>query len=130
MKLVLDEMWDHEIAVQLRGRGIDAIAATEPEHASRYRHVDDPVFFERAREDGRAIVTDNIGDYEPLRLDCERRGQRHHGVIYALSPAFDRHHGEAIVGLMVRALEQLVYTLPPAQGPADTAHWLQRARDR
>jgi len=128
VRLVLNEMWSSAIARQLRERGHDVVAATELPR--RYRGVPDHEFFARAQEDGRAIVTDNIGDYEPLRLDCERRGQRHHGVIYALSPAFDRHHGEAIVGLMVRALEQLVYTLPPAQGPADTAHWLQRARDR
>ena len=31
MRLLLDELWDYEVAVQLRRRGFDVVAATEPE---------------------------------------------------------------------------------------------------
>jgi len=50
-------MWDDSIAVELRRRGHDAVAATEPEQAARYRHLEDALVFERAQQDERAIVT-------------------------------------------------------------------------
>lgn len=62
MRLLLDEMWSYEIAIQLRRRGHNVIAATEREHAGRYSNTPDPVVFERAQDDGRAVVTDNVAD--------------------------------------------------------------------
>lgn len=62
------------------------IAATEPEHAGRYSNTPDPVVVERAQDDGRAIVTDNVADYEAARLAHETTGEPHHGVVYALAP--------------------------------------------
>lgn len=104
MKLLLNEMWSAEIARQLRRRGVDVVAATELPR--RYRGVPDEVVFERAREDGRAIVTDNVGDFSRLVADAAGRGERHHGVVFALRPAFDRARPR-IVGDMVRALAAL-----------------------
>ena len=127
MKLLLNEMWSHEIAAQVRRRGHDVIAATEPEHAARYRQVEDDVVFARVQEDERAIVTDNIKDYETARLAYERRGEPHHGVIYALSPPFDRHQPEAVIGLIVRALDHFLRSLPPGHEPLNMAHLLVRA---
>jgi hypothetical protein len=102
-------MWSFEIAVQLRRRGHDVIAATEPEHAGRYANTPDPVVFERAQQEGRAIVTDNVADYEAARLAHETSGQPHHGVIYALAPAFNRHRGARVIGTMVRALDRFLH---------------------
>ena len=104
MKLVLNEMWSSEIARQLRRRGIDAIAATEPPF--HYRAVPDHEVFARAREDGRAIVTDNVSDFAALVAEAASRGETHPGVVFALRPEFDRAHPR-IVGQMVRALAAL-----------------------
>lgn len=104
MKLLLNEMWSLEIARQLRSRGVDVVAATELPH--RYRGVPDDVVFERAQEDGRGIVTDNIEDFSRLVADAAGRGESHHGVVFALRPAFDRARPR-IVGEMVRALAAL-----------------------
>ena len=105
MKLLLNEMWSAEIARQLRDRGVDALAATEAPR--RYRAVPDHDVFARAREDGRAIVTDNVRDFATLVADAASRGESHPGVIFAVWPAFDRSNSR-IVGRMVRALEALV----------------------
>lgn len=105
MKLLLNEMWSAEIARQLRRNGIDAVAATEM--PLRYRGVPDHDVFARAREDGRAIVTDNLPDFATLVADAASRGEKHPGVIFAVRPAFDRGHPR-IVGRMVRALAALV----------------------
>ncbi|MGH8909635.1 MAG: DUF5615 family PIN-like protein [Egibacteraceae bacterium] len=51
------------MAVQLRRRGFDVVAATEPDWARRYRGVPDEEVFRRAQEDRYALVTDNIGDF-------------------------------------------------------------------
>lgn len=106
MKLLLDEMWTPTIALQLRERGLDAIAINEPAYAGRYAGIADDLVFERAQEDGRTVVTDNIADYEQARAIWESRGKRHNGLIYALNPPFNRHRGKRVIGQMVKALAQ------------------------
>lgn len=125
MRLLLDEMWSREIAVQLRRRGHDVIAATEREHRGRYSSTPDPVVFGRAQDDGRAIVTDNVADYEAARLAYETAGEPHHGVIYALAPAFNRHRGDQVIGPTVRALDRFLRDHP--EDPLNTAHYLRPA---
>lgn len=127
MKLVLDELWPFEIAVQLRRRGFDVIAATEPEHAARYRGIEDTLMFSRAQDDGRAVVTDNIDDYEPIRLAYEAGGRPHYGAIYAFDPPFNRHKSDFVIGQMVLALEHFLTSLPPDHEPFNRAHWLRPA---
>jgi len=104
VKLLLNETWSVEIARQLRRRVVDVVAATEL--PSRYRGVPDHDVFERAGEDGRAVVTDNVRDYAALVADAASRAQSHPGVVFAVRPAFDRSRPR-IVSEMVRALAAL-----------------------
>jgi hypothetical protein len=112
LRLLLDEMWSHQIALQLRRRDHDVIAATEPEHEARYGGLGDDLVFEHAQEDGRAIVTENVGDFERARVGFEHTGQTHYGLIYALAPQFDRNLGARVIGPMVRALDGLLRDHP------------------
>jgi hypothetical protein len=128
VRLLLDEMWSYEIAIQLRHRGHNVIAATEPEHAGRYSGTPDPVVFEHAQDEGRAIVTDIVADYEAARLAHETTGEPHHGVIYALAPAFNRHRGDQVIGPMVRALNRFLDD-HPGEEPLSAAHYLRPAVD-
>ena len=105
MKLVLNEMWSSEIARQLRGRGHDVVAATELPR--RYRGVPDHDFFERAQEDGRAVVTDNVRDFMTIVAESASRAEPHYGVVFALRPSFDRARA-AVIGDMTRALDTLL----------------------
>ena len=125
MRLVLDEHWSSEIAVQLRRRDFDVVAATESEHADRYRGIEDEEFFARAQQDERAVVTDNVRDYERIRRGCEERGEVHFGVVFAAPPTFDRRQG-ALVGPMVRALERFLRSPEAEAEPFNRAHWLRR----
>ena len=125
MRLLLDEMWSPAIASELRKRGLDAIAIGEAQHASRYAGVPDHEVFARAQEDRRAIVTDNVPDYEQARRDWEARGAPHHGLVYALNPPFNRHRGGA-VGPMVRALEHFLAS-QPGDEPFNRVHFLRPA---
>lgn len=67
MRLLLDEIWTPTITVEMGKRDLDAIAIPEPAHASRHAGISDNQVFARAQEDGRAVVTDNIADYERAR---------------------------------------------------------------
>ena len=127
MRLLLDEMWSARIAVQLRRRGFDVVAVTEPEYADRYRNTEDELVFARAQEDGRAVVTDNVVDFESIRIGYEARAEAHHGLIYATAPHFDRNQPAAVIGQMVQALDQLLRSLPAEHEPFNRAHWLRPA---
>jgi hypothetical protein len=126
VKLVLDEMWSGTIARELRRLGHDAIAIQEPEHV-RYAGIPDDQVFELAQQDGRAIVTDNIADYERARLDWEGIGRTHHGVVYALDPPFNRHRGSVVIGQMVRALDSFLRTDDARATPPLPLHYLRPA---
>jgi Domain of unknown function (DUF5615) len=116
----------HEIAAQLRRRGHDVIAATELEHAGRYSGAPDQLVFERAQDDRRTIVTDNVADYELARLAHETADEPHHGVVYALAPAFNRHRGDQVIGPMVLALDRFLNDRL-SEEPLNTAHYLRPA---
>jgi hypothetical protein len=129
VKLLLDEMWTPTIAVELRKRNFDVIAVSEPAHAARYAGITDDDVVARAQSDGRAIVTDNIADYEKARRDWESRGKVHHGLIYALNPPFNRHRGDAVIGQMVKALSRFLSSPDASHEPLDRAHYLREAAD-
>ena len=121
MKLVLNEMWSAAIARQLRRGGHDVVAATEL--PTRYRGQPDHVVFARAREDGRAIVTDNVPDFAHLVAEAASRGEAHSGVVFAVRPAFDRAR-PGVTGAMTRALDHLLRAGEPIRG----AHFLRPVR--
>ncbi len=127
MRLLLDEMWTPTIALELRKRGFDVIAISEPAHAGRYAGISDDEVFARAQDDGRAIVTDNIADYEQARHDHENHGRTHHGLLYALNPPFNRHRGQRVIGQMVNALAHFLSSPDAEQQPFNRAHYLREA---
>jgi hypothetical protein len=127
VRLLLNEMWTPAIAVELRKRRFDVIAINEPAHTERYAGLPDDEVFARAQRDVRTIVTDNVADYEKARRDWETRGVVHHGVVYALDPPFNRHRGDAVIGTMVRALEQFLSSSGVASEPFNRVHYLRAA---
>lgn len=78
MRLLLDEHLSPEIARQLRSRGHDVIAVQEhPELIGR----PDRVHFATTPEQGRAIVTQDLGDFRPLLAAAMRAGTKTHGLV-------------------------------------------------
>jgi hypothetical protein len=130
MKLLLNEMWTPAIALELRGRHLDVVAITERGQASRYAGITDDQVFARAQEDGRTVVTDNVADYEKARRDWEARGLAHHGVVYALDPPFNRHRGVAVIGEMVRALEDWLRSPDAERHSFKGVHYLRAVERR
>lgn len=118
-------MWNPAIAVELRKRSHDVIAAQEPAHRDRYCGKPDEVVFEEAQLDGRTVVTDNVADFEWERRSWDARGITHHGVVYALAPHFNRNRGAAVIGPMVKALDALLTGAPALPHPFNRVHYLR-----
>lgn len=78
MKLLLDEQISGKVAERLRDRGHDVIAVTdEPD----LRGMRDPDLFEAAQEQGRALVTYNRPDFEPIVREYARLNRSHRGLV-------------------------------------------------
>jgi len=126
VRLLLDEMWSPRIAAELRKRGFDVIAIAESEIALGYAGDTDQAVFARAQRERRAIVTDNVADFEQARGEWETQGNTHYGVLYALNPPFNRHRAGA-VGPMTLALEYFLASPEAKPEPFNRIHFVRTA---
>jgi Domain of unknown function (DUF5615) len=78
VKLLLDEQISGKVAARLRERGGDVIAATDD---PGLRGLSDPDLFEVAQEQGRALLTYNRVDFEPITRSFAHAGREHHGLV-------------------------------------------------
>ena len=121
MKLLLDEMYPYSIAEQLRGRGHDVVAVTE---RPGLRGAPDRDVFAVAQEEGRALVTDDIG-FRSIDSEHRARGETHHGLVLTSNRRFPRGQPRT-VGRLVRALDRFLSgeATALAESPSFT-HWLR-----
>lgn len=119
MRLLLDEMLSPAIARELRSRGHDVEAIQEhPEWCSH----DDPQVLALARDERRALVTDNLVDMRPLHYEAiTPGGLGDYGMI--LIPG-GRPGTRGDTGKIVAALEQKLTTHPGENDLADGEDWL------
>ncbi|HET8565751.1 MAG TPA: DUF5615 family PIN-like protein [Solirubrobacterales bacterium] len=78
MKLLLDEQISGKVAERLLDRGHDVTAATDD---ATLRGLKDPDLFEVAQEQGRALVTYNRVDFEPIIREYAQMNRDHHGLV-------------------------------------------------
>jgi len=119
VKLILDEMWPPEIAIQLRRRGHDALAVAErPE----LRGQPDIAIFAFAQAEERAIVIENVVDYRPLAARGLQQGRSHFGLVFTSNHRFPRHDPRT-AGRLITALDEL---LSSGLEAANLEHWLSQ----
>jgi nucleoside-diphosphate-sugar epimerase len=100
LRLLLDEMYPHAIAEQLRARGHDVVAVTErPDLRGR----SDRDLFAVAIEERFVFVTDDIG-FRTLDAERRARGETHPGLIFSSNRRFPRGQPRTVAKL-VRALD-------------------------
>ena len=119
MKLLLDEQISGKVAERLRGRGHDVVATTDD---PSLRGLSDPDLFEMAQEQGRALVTYNRVDFEPIVRVYAEMNREHHGLIIVHPTRFPSWEFSRLAA----ALEA------PLQGPdlgKSFLVWLQRMGD-
>lgn len=118
MKLLLDEMHAAAAALQLRDRGVDALAITE---RPDLRGQSDLTVLRWASAEGRVVVTENVRDFIPLIQQWALEGADHAGVVLTNPRRFVRSLPSYPTDL-VEALDALHRTgWPP--GPS-AVHWL------
>jgi Domain of unknown function (DUF5615) len=101
LRLLLDEMYPHSIAEQLRLKGHDADAVTA---RSELRGASDEELFALAQTERRAVVTENVADFCRIADELDRSGSTHHGLVL-VDPSRYRRGDSHTIGRMVRALD-------------------------
>lgn len=117
MKLLLDEMWSPDIAVQLRrhGHDVDGVAARVD-----FRTQPDPVVWAVAQHEARVIVTENVPDFRQMTLEYHSQGRVHAGLIFTNNRRYPRHDRRT-AGRLVTALLALLASTAVMTG---REHWL------
>jgi hypothetical protein len=119
LKLLLDEMLSPAIARGLRVRGHDVIAVKErPEWVA----LSDRDLLSVAREEQRAIVTNNLRDFRPLHAELVLAGGSGHAGL-VLTPTSYRLT-KAWTGRLVEALEASLAAFPGKDDLANGETWL------
>jgi predicted nuclease of predicted toxin-antitoxin system len=103
VKLLLDEMISPKIARELRGRGdfdIQAIKGDRP----GLEAVADWEIVRRIAAERRALVTNDVLDFQLIHNQMLTAGEEHYGLIFTSDSTMPRN--KASIPLWVRALEK------------------------
>jgi Protein of unknown function DUF82. len=119
VKLLLDEQYSPRIAEHLRARGYDATAVVaQPALAG----LADWRLIAAAREEGRALLTENVRDFLPIATELARTGTPHSGITLANGRRFPRSRDGT--GRLVEALHDLLVAHLQDDALADRVVWL------
>ena len=119
MKLLLDEMLAPEIARRLRKRGHDVVAIAEREAWVSYS--DDGVIA-LAREEHRAVVTNNLRDFRPRAAAAALPGGPGHYGLVCIPGTYRRTRAD--IGRIARALEEKLAAHPGDNGLYNQETWV------
>ncbi|GAC1458166.1 MAG: hypothetical protein NVSMB8_06550 [Candidatus Limnocylindrales bacterium] len=119
LKLLLDEMYGARLAVALRGQGWDVVATQE---RPQLRGAGDREILAAATSEGRAVVTENVGDFVRLFSMCATSGERHAGIILVSRRRFPRT--AARPAEMIGALDTLLRAHQDHDALRDGLRWL------
>lgn len=124
MRLLLDEHYSPRIAEHLRAQGHDVTAVVaQPAMAG----LADRTLITAARRDGRALLTENVGDFVPIATELTRAGTPHAGIILANPHRFPRSRDG--MGRLIEALRDLLLAHPEDDAFADRVVWLEPAAE-
>jgi hypothetical protein len=119
LKLLLDEMYSDEIAVQLRRQGHDVVAAAERKDLAG--SPDETVFGTAALE-GRALVTEDVEDHLRLFTRALLASNDHAGLVLVSARSFPRTQRR--VGALVGALDHFCREHPADDALRNQLRWL------
>jgi Domain of unknown function (DUF5615) len=119
LRVILDEHYSPAVAVQLRKRGHDVVAAVE---IAEIKNRDDLEVFRWAISQHRAVITENAVDFIPLHAQYLSRGDRHFGIVLTSARRFPRRR--AGTGRLVPALNDLLERSPHEDALTSDLRWL------
>ncbi|MDX6699400.1 MAG: hypothetical protein QOE65_2797 [Solirubrobacteraceae bacterium] len=118
MKLLLDELYSGAIAEQLRRREHDVVTV----HEAGWDGAEDEDLLEHATTDERAVMTNNVQDFQPLFGEWAQEGRDHFGMVFTDDRSMPRSRGT--VGLYVKALDAFLAARPAVDALRNAQHWL------
>lgn len=118
VKLALDHHYATAIAVQLRERGHDAVAAVE----QGWETEGDEALLVMCEAQRRALVTNNVGDFTVIARRWAVEGRRHAGLVFTSDASMPR--SRRTIGRYVDALDDLLRWHPQDGSFLDRSHWL------
>jgi hypothetical protein len=118
LRLLLDEHFAPVIAEQLRDRGYDVVAVAAE---ASLRQLPDEALLDWATSAGRALVTQDFGDFPAIHRDLLSVGRTHAGLILVSRRFSRRSEG---VGDLVRALDGLLEANPNERALTSQLCWL------
>lgn len=118
MRLALDHHYATAIAVQLRHRGHDAVAAVE----RGWEAEDDEDLLVLCSHEERALLTNNVADFVMLARIWDTIGASHYGLVFTSDASMPR--SRATIGRYVEALDDLLTAHPKDDAIFEQVHWL------
>lgn len=120
--MLLDEHYSPRIALELRRRGHDVVAARDQ---PALRWLTDTDLFAVMASEGRAIVTENASDFIPILRAAAVRGTDHFGVVFTSPRQFPRTR--RAIGRLVVALDAFLAAHPAEDALRAQSWWLEPA---
>jgi Domain of unknown function (DUF5615) len=121
VRLLADEHYATEIAIQLRAAAHDAAALLELGMTG----TADEALLAFAAAQGRALLTNNVRDFATIAVGWARSGQDHHGLLFTSDESLPR--GRGTIGLYVEVLSALMDANPAQDALRNQVRWLGRA---
>jgi hypothetical protein len=118
VRLLTDEHYATDIAIQLRAAGHDAVAVLE---LGMTGTADDELLA-FATAQGRALLTNNVRDFATIALLWAKGGQDHHGLLFTSDESLPR--GRGTIGLYIELLERLFDANPAPDALRNQVRWL------
>lgn len=119
MKVLLDELYSKQIAVELRARGHDVVSVKERDDLEGLL---DEQLFPLMPAEQRAILTENWSDYNRLIQQAAARGTTHYGAVFSSRRQLPRSRGT--IGLYVRLLDDFLVRHPAIDALRDSSRWI------
>jgi len=118
VRLALDHHYSGQIAIQLRKRRADVVAAVE----RGWEQEEDEALLVLCTDEGRALLTNNVADFTVIARRWALQGRHHSGLIFTSDASLPR--SRQTIGAYVAALQALLKANPGDDAFADRVHWL------